>query len=119
MIFNSSLISEHQDYINNLSNKLASSISAQKDKLLFRVLSENNIDIYDLTELSKNGRFIHQEGKNYQIFNYNGRDLLQIFEPEITCEDYKFKVEVRYKELYERRFPDIEQEKQFEQTENL
>lgn len=96
----SSEILEHQDYINNLSNFLVSSISKQKDSIIHQVLQENNIDVYNLTELSKNGRFIKQEGKDYQLFQYNGKNLLQIYEPDISCEDYKLKVEVKYKKLY-------------------
>jgi len=81
--------------------ELLSSISKQKDKLLFEVLEENGIDYFDLTNLVNRGRFIKQEGKNYQIFNYDGRDLLMIYDPETTCdENYKFKVEVKYKKLY-------------------
>jgi len=88
------------EYLRKITDNLAASISAQKDKILFEVLEENGVNVFDLTEIVRNGKFIRQEGKNYQIFNYHGRDLLQIFEPEVTCEDEKFKVEVRYKKLY-------------------
>ena len=87
-------------YISDLSNKLASSISAQKDSIIFQVLKENNAPLSNLTELIKTCRFIKYEGKNYETLNYNGRDLLMIYEPEITCENYKFKVEVKWKKLY-------------------
>jgi hypothetical protein len=88
------------DYFQEISNKLAASISAQKDKIIYEVLKENSAPIYNLTELVKSCRFIAQEGKNYQIFSYGEKNLLQIFDPEITCEDYKFKVEIKFKKLY-------------------
>lgn len=94
------MISSSPDCLSNITNSLASSISKQKDKLIFEVLSENNIDTKNLTNLSKNGRFLKPEGENYSIFNWAGQDLLIIYEPEITCEDLEFKVEVKYKKLY-------------------
>ena len=92
----------NNNYLYQLSNKLAASISRQKDKLLIEVLSENNIDISDLTNLSKRGRFIHQKGKDYQIFKYKNKNLLKIYEPEIKYdkENFKISTEVKYKKLY-------------------
>ena len=69
---------EHQDYINNLSTKLSSSISTQKDSIIFEVLKENNAPIYDLTVLMKSCRFIKIEGTNYQVFSYGEKNLLMI-----------------------------------------
>lgn len=90
----------NNNYLSQISTDISSSISKQQDKLIFEALQENSAPIYNLTELMKCCKFIHQEGKNYKILNYNGRDILTIFDPEITCEDLKFKVEVKYNKLY-------------------
>lgn len=95
---------QNNDYLTNLSNNLARSISKQQDNLIFQVLKDNNIDYFNLTELSKKGRFLKYEdvaGKiKYTTFNYDGRDLLMIFEPEIKFNDYKISCEVKFKKLY-------------------
>lgn len=88
------------DYLSQISNNIAVSISKQKDKLLLQVLKENNIDISNLTELVNRGKFLKWEGKPYTTFNYDGRDLLIVYEPEITCKNYKISCEVKYKKLY-------------------
>lgn len=95
----------NNSYLSDFSNQVVSEISYQKDSIIWEVLRENNIDISNLTELVKQCKFIKYEDNSgkikYTTLNYNGRDLLQIYEPEISNKDYKFKVEVKYKKLYD------------------
>jgi hypothetical protein len=88
------------DYLSNLSNSLAASISSQKDILIFNALKDINADFSNLIEVAKNARFIKHEEENFTIFNYGGKDLLQIFDPEVKEDSNKVTCEVKYKKLY-------------------
>jgi hypothetical protein len=94
------LMSPPNDYVNEISNSIVSSISKQKDNIIFEVLAENDIDIFNLTELAKKGRFLKYRDENYTIFNYDGKDLLIIYEPDITFTNDKVNCEVKFKKLY-------------------